>query len=156
MTKCEAQHKACQNMLPKASKTQPGTSLNLPKSSPRASLAAEMHPKAPKNHPRGAQEAPKRGQEPPKSTQKSAKWHPRAAQEGPNPLQNRAQQAPGRVLGTMFAGSSVRQAPGSNFDGFLRRALDGRHAFRIGFSNTKRLSGLFRIASSQTQKNLEK
>ena len=43
--KCEAQRKACQNMSPKPSKTQPGMPPNPPKSTPRASRGAKMDPK---------------------------------------------------------------------------------------------------------------
>ena len=71
--KCEAQRKACQNMPPKPSKTQPGMPPNPPKSTPGASWGAKMDPKGASDQASGAQEAPKRDQEPPKSGQKPAK-----------------------------------------------------------------------------------
>ena len=71
--KCEAQRKACQNMPPKPSKTQPGMPPNPPKSTPGASRGAKMNPKGASDQASGAQEAPRRDQEPPKSGQKPAK-----------------------------------------------------------------------------------
>ena len=88
---------------------------------------------------------------------------PRRAGKAPKPLQKRARRAPRRVCSTIFANSSVRQAAESNFVCFLHGALDGRHEFRIGFSNTKWLSDDFhcvafymRLGSEKPNKNPSK
>ena len=133
--KCEAQRKACQNMPPKPSKTQPGMPPNPPKSSPRASWGAKMHPKGvgdepsdARKRPRGGQGAPKKVAKRPKSRQKPAKRRPRGIQNCPRPLPNRARHAPRRVWSTIFVESSVRQALGAILCCFLSCAQHVRFA----------------------------
>ena len=104
---------------PKPPKIEPWSVHGSPNVPKRCLRPAKRRPRAPKKRPRGAQEAPKSDQEPPKSAQKPAKRRPRGTQECPRPLQNGAQRVPRRVFSTIFVGSSVRQAPGTIFFGFL-------------------------------------
>ena len=123
-----------------------------PKIEARGALSSQHAPKSAQETPKRPPRGPRAAQESPKASQ----VHPRAAPEGPRPLQNRARGPPRQVFSTILVESAVRQASGSNFARFWRRALEGRHAFRIGFSNTKRMSGLFRIACVRGQRNIEK
>ena len=133
--------KSCKKLHSKPPQTQPGPPPNLPKSRPGASMRAKMRPRVPHERPRGTPEAPKRRPRAPKRRPRTPKRRPRDAREAPRPLQNRAGHAPRCILGTFFAGTSVRKAPGSIFDRFLRRTWTGRHVFRYGFFPYETLVG---------------
>ena len=148
--------KSCTKLHSKPPQTQPGPPPNLPKSRPGASMRAKMRPRVLHECPRGTPEAPKRHPRAPKRRPRTPKRRPRDAREAPRPLQNRAGHAPRCILGTFFAGTSVRKAPGSIFDRFLRRTWTGRHVFRYGFFHTKRLSDLVSTASARARKNFKK
>ena len=85
--KCGAQRKACQNMPPKPSKTQPGMPPNSPKSTSRASWGSQNGPercfRPGQWRPRSAQEGSRTTQERPKAGQVTAKRHPRVPQTPP-------------------------------------------------------------------------
>ena len=130
---------------PKPPKIEAGDALSSQHAPKSAQETSKTRPRSSQEGPRAAQERPKAGQ-----------VRPRADPEGPRPLQNRARGPPREVFSAILAESVVRQASKSNFARFLRRAQNGRHAFCIGFSNTKRLSGFFRIACVRGQKNLAK
>ena len=150
---CKNPAKNCTRSLPKPSLDPPP---NLPKSRPGASMRAKMRPRVLHECPRGTPEAPKRHPRAPKRRPRTPKRRPRDAREAPRPLQNRGGHGPRCILGIFFAGTSVRKAPGSIFDRFLRRTWTGRHVFRYGFFHTKRLSDLVSTASARARKNLEK
>ena len=148
--------KSCKKLHSKPPQTQPGPLPNLPKSRPGASMRAKMRPRVPHERPRGTPEAPKRRPRAPKRRPRTPKRRPRDAREAPRPLQNRAGHAPRCILGTFFAGTSVRKAPGSIFDRFLRRTWTGRHVFRMVFSirnACRTLSALQARVHEKTSKN---
>ena len=113
-------------------------------------------PRGSQEHRSCAQDTPNSHPRAPKNAPGPSKSHPRDTQEAPKPFPNRFRHAPGRHFQALLTDSSVQKAVGSFLACFLRCALDGRHAFRIGFSNTKRLSGPFRIGGACAHKNLEK
>ena len=142
--------------LPKSSQNHPQTLPKLSQNRSQTLLGAHEASKSaqegPKTRPRRAQRrsrAPQSGPRVPESC-------PRSARDAPKPLPNRSWRAPGPHFRMLLAESSVQEAVGPIFARFLRCALDGRHAFRIGFSNTKRLLGFFHIASSHARRNIEK
>ena len=51
---------------------------------------------------------------------------------------------------------SVWKAPRAIFHSFWHGVQDRRHAFRIGFYSTKRLSSICRMTSARARKNIEK
>ena len=105
--KFEAQRTACQNMPPKPSKTQPGMPRNPPKSSPRASWEATVHPKAPER----SQVAPESAQEMAKKRPRGSKSRPRAAKSRPRDVQEASKSAsdPSQVEpGTLQDGFGAR------------------------------------------------
>ena len=100
--------KASQNSVwdvPKPFKIEAWDGPGNPNAAMKLHRAAKRQPRASKKCPRDAQEAPKRGQEPPKSEQKPVKWRPREHQTLPESISR-------RNWSTIFAGSSVEQAPG--------------------------------------------
>ena len=147
---------ACKNPAKNCTRSLPKPSLDPPQTSQNRGRRAKMRPRVLHECPRGTPEAPKRHPRAPKRRPRTPKRRPRDAREAPRPLQNRAGHAPRCILGTFFAGTSVRKAPGSIFDRFLRRTWTGRHVFRYGFFHTKRLSDLVSTASARARKNLEK
>ena len=70
--------------------------------------------------------------------------------------QNRAKRAPRGISDRVLTRRSVWKSPRAIFRSFLHGAQDRRHAFRIGFYSTKRLSSIFRMTSAWARKNLEK
>ena len=107
---------------PKSSWEAPGTLQNQAWACLAQHLAATRRTRAPKRPARSAQEAAKSGQKAPKRDQETPKRRPRAAQI----LENVAGRAPRRVSSTIFAGSSVQQAPGTIF----RRSMAGAQNLR--------------------------
>ena len=83
-------------------------------------MRAKMRPRGAQEHPKGAQEAPWRRLRAPKKRPRPPKRCPREAQEIPKPLQNQGLRDPTCIFCVIFMGSSVRKAPGSIFDHFLR------------------------------------
>ena len=83
-------------------------------------MRAKMRPRGAQEHPKGAQEAPWRRLRAPKKCPRPPKRCPREAQETPKPLQNQGLRDPTCIFCVIFMGSSVRKAPGSIFDHFLR------------------------------------
>ena len=92
VTKCEVQQNACQNMLPEASKTLPGTSPNPLKSRPGEAQGAKMLPRSGPNQPRNAQERPPIAQEASNKRPREVKSRPRA----PKSRRSGAQEKPKR------------------------------------------------------------
>ena len=94
VTKCEVQQNACQNMLPEASKTLPGTSPNPLKSRPREAQGAKMVPRSGPNQPRNAQERPPIAQEASNKRPREVKSRPRAPKSRRSGAQERPKRGP--------------------------------------------------------------
>ena len=93
-------------------------------------MRAQMRPRAPNMRLKGAQETPKSAPKLPKSCPRAPQTRPRQAREAPKPLQNRARQAPRRVLAAIVQSRLVRKAPGAFFCDFSRCARCLRPVFR--------------------------
>ena len=94
ITKCEVQQNACQNMLPEASKTLPGTSPNPLKSRPGEAQGAKMLPRSGPNQPRNAQERPPIAQEASNKRPREVKSRPRAPKSRRSGAQERPKRGP--------------------------------------------------------------
>ena len=89
VSKCEAQQNACQNMLPKPSKTKPGQAPNPLKSRLGESLGGKMHSRTGPSQPRSGQERPTIAQEAPKKRPREARSRPRAPERRRSGIQER-------------------------------------------------------------------
>ena len=138
------------------SKSQPGGTQDLPKSSPEACMRAQMRPRAPKKHPRGAQEAARRRPREAKSSPRASKLRPRQAQETSKSLQKRAWGAPKQFCGAFGVGSSIRKAFGAIFRRLLRRSCCWRNMFRPNKTVVLLHYQHLDSASAQARKNMEK
>ena len=168
-TKCPCE---CHAGLPAAIKAL--SSKIVAKTAPRAlQNPAGRHPKPIKIEPGGTHENPdatksaqhtlKGAQVTPKSVPKLLKSCPRAlqtrprqAREAPKPLQNRARQAPRRVLAATVLGRLVRKAPRAFFCDFSRCARCLRPVFRSTKTVVLLHSEQSESASAHALQNLEK
>ena len=134
-----------------------------PKIHVRELLRAKMHPRDAQDKPKGRQEDTRDGQGGVQERPRDAQESPRGGQERPrgaeNPSKIEVGDSPERNFSHLQAAlpsCTFQIAAGSIFLCFLPRVQSGRQTFRIGFSNTKRLSGRVRIAFVRARTNLEK
>ena len=117
--KREGQHKACQNMPPKPSKTQPGRVPNPKKSCPGASRRVKMHTGSDPDQPRDAQECPRSGHMPPKKRPRRPKRRPSTAKSQPRSAPDPSKTKPSEPKDEVLARSLQRAL----FDRVPRRTL---------------------------------
>ena len=117
--KREGQHKACQNMPPKPSKTQPSRAPNPKKSRPGASRGAKMHTGSDPDQPRDAQECPRSGHMPPKKRPRRPKRRPSTAKSQPRSAPDPSKTKPCEPKDEVLARSLQRAL----FDKVPRRTL---------------------------------
>ena len=117
--KREGQHKACQNMPPKPSKTQPSRAPNPKKSRPGASRGAKMHAGSDPDQPRDAQECPRSGHMPPKKPPRRPKRRPSTAKSQPRSAPDPSKTKPSEPKDEVLARSLQRAL----FDRVPRRTL---------------------------------
>ena len=123
---------------------------------PESQDAPKRRPRQAKRPPRGHQRRPRKRPRAPKRRPREAPRRPRGAK---NPSKIEVGDFPERNFSYSQAGlpwCTFQIAVGSIFLCFVAHERSGRHAFRIGFSNTKRLSGRVRIACVRARTNLEK